>query len=93
MGNNFTTKADKGGCWKPKQGCEHFTDDTLIIKQKWKTVPMTQEEAKKVYKRMLSITSRVAVEGTHSFSVKQPKELHECVEVSQSKKHYPYSSA
>ena len=81
MGNTLQTKADKSGGWSFKDGCTHYTDETLIAQQKWKTVPMTEEEAKKVYMRMLSATSKIAYEATHSFDMKRPKAMHECIEV------------
>ena len=81
MGNKLTRKSDKEGGWNPKLGCDHLDDSAKLLKIKWKTVPMTNEEAKCVYRRMSTLTGNCVVEGTTGLKKSKSVRTHDCIEV------------
>ena len=81
MGNFETWLSDKTAEWDSKFGWKHYTDDTLITKQEWKTVPMTAEESKLVFRRMSTITGNVWVKGITGLKKSKNISTHDCIEV------------
>ena len=81
MGNRHKSRADFTAAWSDKYGCKHYTDETTVMKLKWKTVPITKEEAKMVLRRMMTIAEKVAVPGTTGLKKDKKTRSHDVIEV------------
>ena len=81
MGNHHYN-TDHASCWSSVHGCKHYSNDTKIISQKWKTVPISEEEAEIIYRRVLGVASKFALEATSGLSMKRKDFVHDAIEVS-----------
>ena len=71
-------------CWEDADGCSHFCDVTSVIEQKWKAVPLTNEESAAIENMMLKIATAISSESIYQFesNKKSTPKTKECVEVS-----------
>ena len=67
MGNTnpfHTLHTGKTSCYNFDYGCDHHSDSVKIIDFKYKTVPLTDEETKILYKRLMKLTGNSTIEAT-----------------------------
>ena len=50
--------------WESEYGCDHYDGDTTIDEIKWKVVPISDEEAQIVYRRLMKLAGVSAFEAT-----------------------------
>mmetsp|Transcript_11579 Transcript_11579/g.13098 ORF Transcript_11579/g.13098 Transcript_11579/m.13098 type:complete len:91 (+) Transcript_11579:1-273(+) len=81
MGNSHHRLTKHAISWSSAHGCDHYNEDTIIIEQKWKTVPISEEEQKILHKRILKLASTVAIEATTGLKGKS-ESIHDAIEVS-----------
>ena len=80
MGNSHHRQTKHANSWSPAHGCDHYDENTLIIQQKWKTVPISEEEHEILKDRILKIASNLAIEATSGIK-NESESKHDAIEV------------
>ncbi|CAI2379070.1 unnamed protein product [Moneuplotes crassus] len=80
MGTKLSRSSSIHDEFEEKFGCDHYSDDTIIKSQRWKTVPMSLEESDMVLKRMTTICENACVEGTTGLRKSKSVTTHDAIE-------------
>ena len=85
MGNTnpfHTLHTGKTSCYSFEYGCDHPEDSTKIDDFKYKTVPLTEEETKTLYARLMKLTGNATIEATFGIKGEDYDGTQEIVQVS-----------